>query len=381
METTTAPPAGTPDQPPAQERPRLVRSRTDRKVAGVAGGIAQHLNIDPLLVRIVFVVLTLGGGVGILLYALGWLLVPQDGEDPVGGGAFDRMRHSTWIPIGLLVVGGSILFGNAFSWDGGAVFFALVLIALGWLLYKEESVAPASGSPGGAPGGGASFTTPAYGGVAPSTAVSRPAPASYLGRYTFAGMLLVIGFTALLETTDVITFDRRLYPALALSVVGGGLAVGAFWGRSRALIVLGVLLVPVVILASLVDVPLTGGAGERNFQPATATSVRDEYRLVAGEMVIDLTETEWGSEPVSFEATIGMGELSIIVPQGVEVDLDASVGAGEITFFDESREGFDVDLDSVGGSDSPTAELIVDARVSLGVINVIGSSQEVEESQ
>jgi len=377
METTTAPPAGTPDQPSAPERPRLVRSRTDRKVAGVAGGIAQHLNIDPLLVRIVFVVLTLGGGVGILLYALGWLLVPQDGEDPVGGGALDRMRHSTWIPIGLLVVGGSILLGNVFSWDGGAVFFALVLIALGWLLYREESVAPASGSPGG----GASFATPAYGGVAPSTAASRSAPASYLGRYTFAGMLLVIGFTALLETTDVITFDRRLYPAIALSVVGGGLVVGAFWGRSRALIVLGLLLVPVVILASLIDVPLVGGAGERNFQPATATSVRDEYRLVAGEMVIDLTETEWGSEPVSFEATIGMGELSIIVPQGVEVDLDASVGAGEIAFFDEFREGFDLDFDSVGGSGSPAAQLIVDARVSFGVIMVIGSSQEVEVSQ
>jgi len=194
-------------------------------------------------------------------------------------------------------------------------------------------------------------------------------------------MLLVIGFTALLETTDVITFDRRLYPAIALSVVGGGLVVGAFWGRSRALIVLGLLLVPVVILASLIDVPLTGGAGERNFQPATATSVRDEYRLVAGEMVIDLTETEWGSEPVSFEATIGMGELSIIVPQGVEVDLDASVGAGEIAFFDEFREGFEVDLDSVRGSGSPTAQLIVDARVSFGVIMVIGSSQEVEVSQ
>ena len=54
-------------------RPR--RSRNDRMVAGVAGGLARMLRVDPILIRIAFVVLALFGGSGILLYALGWLLL------------------------------------------------------------------------------------------------------------------------------------------------------------------------------------------------------------------------------------------------------------------------------------------------------------------
>ena len=62
-------------------RPPLVRSRSDRKVAGVAGGIATYLGIDPLILRIVVVVLTLFGGSGLLLYAAGWLLIPDEGDE------------------------------------------------------------------------------------------------------------------------------------------------------------------------------------------------------------------------------------------------------------------------------------------------------------
>ncbi len=57
---------------------RLRRSRTDRKVSGVAGGIARHLDIDPLLVRVAFVILTFFGGGGLLLYGVAWVLVPEE---------------------------------------------------------------------------------------------------------------------------------------------------------------------------------------------------------------------------------------------------------------------------------------------------------------
>lgn len=61
---------------------RLYRSRSDRMVAGVAGGLADYLNIDPTIVRLVWVLLLLPGGVpGLLPYIICWVVVP---EEPAG---------------------------------------------------------------------------------------------------------------------------------------------------------------------------------------------------------------------------------------------------------------------------------------------------------
>lgn len=58
---------------------RLVRSRHERICCGVAGGIAEYLNVDPALVRIFFVLTTiLCGGLGLLLYAILWILMPEE---------------------------------------------------------------------------------------------------------------------------------------------------------------------------------------------------------------------------------------------------------------------------------------------------------------
>ena len=61
------------------ENKRLTRSKSDRMVAGVAGGIAQYLSVDPVVVRIIFVALALFGGGGIILYLVCWLLMPEEG--------------------------------------------------------------------------------------------------------------------------------------------------------------------------------------------------------------------------------------------------------------------------------------------------------------
>jgi phage shock protein C len=60
----------------APVRPRLARSRTDRLIAGVAGGLAAHTGVDAVLWRVALVALTLAGGCGVLLYGLLWLLMP-----------------------------------------------------------------------------------------------------------------------------------------------------------------------------------------------------------------------------------------------------------------------------------------------------------------
>jgi phage shock protein C len=69
---------------PSQDR-RLTRSREDRLLGGVAGGVAAFLGIDSTLVRIGFVLLAVFGGSGIVIYLAMWLLVPpaDDNQRPV----------------------------------------------------------------------------------------------------------------------------------------------------------------------------------------------------------------------------------------------------------------------------------------------------------
>lgn len=57
---------------------RLYRSRTDRKIAGVCGGIAEYFKLDPTLVRLLWVIFALSGGTGVIAYVAAWLLVPEE---------------------------------------------------------------------------------------------------------------------------------------------------------------------------------------------------------------------------------------------------------------------------------------------------------------
>jgi phage shock protein C len=57
---------------------KLYRSRSDRKLAGVCGGLASFFNLDPTLIRVLFVVLAVLGGSGILIYLAMWIMVPNE---------------------------------------------------------------------------------------------------------------------------------------------------------------------------------------------------------------------------------------------------------------------------------------------------------------
>lgn len=139
----------------------LRRSRSDRILGGVCAGLARYFDTDPLLVRLIFVVITLAQGAGILLYLLLWVLVPEEGvEQPAAGGqaiktgiqgvqqdvarmteqvragAPQAHRQSAWLGALLLVVGAYLLainLGLFWWWDwkfGGPA----LLILLGLLL-------------------------------------------------------------------------------------------------------------------------------------------------------------------------------------------------------------------------------------------------------
>jgi phage shock protein C len=56
---------------------KLTRSTEDRMIAGVAAGLADYFNMDPVLMRIIFVILTLMGGPGLILYIILWIVMPE----------------------------------------------------------------------------------------------------------------------------------------------------------------------------------------------------------------------------------------------------------------------------------------------------------------
>lgn len=94
---------------PNDAPPQLRRSTTDRVIAGVCGGIANYLGIDPVVVRVVAVALTLLDGIGIFLYVAAWLIMPE--RDPSDGGArTPRSGEIAPLVIGaVLVAAGGLL--------------------------------------------------------------------------------------------------------------------------------------------------------------------------------------------------------------------------------------------------------------------------------
>src|SRR5256885_8797152 len=99
------------DTPPtARPRRRLERSRRDRVVAGVCGGLGEYFDVDPVIFRIAFVVLAFVGGAGFLLYPAAWLLLPDEGHHrSIGESWVQRGRRGPGLPIPLIVLGAPVL--------------------------------------------------------------------------------------------------------------------------------------------------------------------------------------------------------------------------------------------------------------------------------
>jgi len=117
---------------------RLYRSREDRVIAGVAGGFARYLGVDPVLVRLAIVALAIIGGSGLLAYVIAWIVMPEepgptDGEfdapapdrPPISSG---RMRMMTGVFLVLIGVG---LFAQSVIPSLDKVFWPAVIVASG----------------------------------------------------------------------------------------------------------------------------------------------------------------------------------------------------------------------------------------------------------
>jgi phage shock protein PspC (stress-responsive transcriptional regulator) len=375
---------------------QLRRSRTDRKVAGVAGGLGRHLNIDPTILRVVFVVLCFFGGAGFVLYGAAWLFVPEDGDNDAKIATNPSTRNV--LLIGAAVLAGLLLLGD--SWGGFWFPWPLAIIALVVFLVlmnrdNRMNTAPSGQAPGHQPPQGGTSTLPAahptgteptveYSPQPPAPpwmpptqqAYQPPAPKPDRGPklfwFTLALVAVALGSLGLYDVSGGSVVGSA-YPALALTVVGVMLVVGAWVGRAGGLIFLGV--VAAIALAISSAVVNTDFDGDRQIDaaPLSAAQVRDSYDVPAGSIHVDLSDVQdvEALDGRSIDLEANAGEIVVTVPEGVDVDVVADVSlAGEVEVFGERSDGADVHMERSldGGTTAPNLEL--DIQLLVGSIEV-----------
>lgn len=69
-----------------EEKKRLWRSRNDAVIAGICGGVADYLKVDPVLIRVLWIVFTFVGGGGLIAYLICWLVIPREPEELLNTG-------------------------------------------------------------------------------------------------------------------------------------------------------------------------------------------------------------------------------------------------------------------------------------------------------
>jgi phage shock protein PspC (stress-responsive transcriptional regulator)/predicted membrane protein len=429
---STPPPP--PPPPFGTGAPRQLRRRPDQgHIAGVCAGVAEYFNVDVVIVRIAAVVL-LFSGPGLIAYVLAWIFVPEaEGGTALThrAPADGRDRGMQIFGIVLLVLAVSVLWGDWWS-PGRRWLFPLGLMALGaWMLLRRQDgdteavareapaswdtrtdvsrdvaapwdaptdvadttadvgstptevadttadeagtrtditdVMPATGDAGGSGGAWSSPPPPfPWGGPPPSapelTAARRRR--RMLGPVVMGTLLVWAGLAWLIG----VSIESAL--AVGLCIVGVGFVLGAFVGGSWALIVPAAVIGAALIVTTAVDIPLSGGVGERTWTPQTISEVDDVYELSMGDGTLDLRQLALDDgDRLEIRATVGFGHLVIEVPEDVAVVVDAEVGIGETVLLGERNSGFSVsDQRTSGDPDGPVVEL--DLQAGIGQVEV-----------
>lgn len=354
----------TSDQPEAAlstERPtdvrRLRRRTRDRVIGGVAAGVADYLNVDPLLIRAGFAGLMIFGGAGLVLYVVAWLLIPAEGcDDSIVEGHLARLglRFGN-VGMAILVFLAVVVASAWLSGHGpgqrfrdavllGGVIIALGIVLLRWGKAPRGLRSPATAIPAASPDSATGAEAPeaagwTTGGAAASPGESLRRPRSPLGWYVLAAVLVAVGLLAVVANAPELDVAFGQYFGAALTVLGIGLVVGAWWGRARLLILLGLFVLPIAATAAFLNVPLDGGFGDQAFQPKTVGELRSDYRLAGGEIRLDLAALPAGGEPIAIKASVGVGLLIVIVPEDARLTLDARVSGGRLSLFGNRQIG------------------------------------------
>jgi len=379
---TTTPPEAPPN--PSPEGPRVTRDDirdvdrmrraigSDRYVAGVSGGVARHLDIDPAIVRVLFVVLSFFGGTGLLLYGALWLLLPAEDSDQ----AIVNLdsRSLMFAVVGVLAFSAILLVGD--SWGGYGFPWPLtvagIVVAVVLLTRDRRSharAAPPQPYAGEAPVGAVPWTPP----------VRTPRPPNPRRRgpilfwFTLALIALAGGILGMVDVSGA-DVPGSAYPGLALGIVGLSLLVGAFFGRAGGLILLGLLVAPGLAIATVAENYEDDTVLET---PLSSLAVQSRYEFGAGELTLDLTQVRdleaLDGRLITLDG--GIGRLEVILPDDIDVEATAHVGGpGDVSVFGRHADGIDRQTFQLQDVRDEVATLRLEAELGVGEIVITTQS-------
>ena len=255
---------------------RLERSRSDRKLAGVAGGLARYFDIHPAVYRVGFIVLTLLGGAGILIYLAAALVMPDEGhDDSFATAALRNRRDRPWplIGLGLVAVAFVTLLSRATLWPHGDAWILLLIAGAAILWITRQG---------------------------------KRAPAD----------------AAALATEDSRRI-RRLVKRLTIALVT----------------LTALLLVGAAVVAATFNVHLGNGVGDRTYVVGGTQDLRGSYKLGIGEMILDLRNVPFTKAETHVKARVDIGSLRVIVPRDVALQVRGDAQLGEVHILGRSDDG------------------------------------------
>ena len=288
---------------------RLERSDSDRILYGVAGGLARYFDIHPAFFRVGFVVLTLLGGSGLLIYAAAALVMPGEGApDSVATRALRQRRDRPWplIGLGLLAVAGAVVLSNASFWPHGDVWVVLAIAGVGILLLTRHGL---------------------------------PEPRS--------------GDEAVALAHQDSRRIRRFFTGIAIALAS----------------VVALILVATAITAAVFHVHIGNGIGHREYTVTSASELDRSYEVGIGTVRLDLSQlTLPAGETRTVKVRVDIGDTEIIVPSGVSLHAKARARAGDIRVLGDDSNGWEVER--VVSSPGSRGTLLVDAEVGAGSIRI-----------
>lgn len=438
---------------------------SDRWIGGVAGGIAARWGVDPLIVRGLFVATMVLGGVGFLLYAAAWALLPEPDGRIHAEQALTGNVDSAVIGIVALAIAGigpATWIGPA-SWigngDGAGWSFGwiAVLSLAAWIAYRR-------GVFGGKGSSSTTTTTPppppgAAGATPWGTAPTSPAPSSddltgvypaaahpaHPGHQSYsaysdapvtpdpletaeaarreaeakaheraqrartkaeakarekadakasspgAATVAIVSALALLTVAGLLLAGRSgliegagwaLAIGIVLVLVGAGIVVSGLRGRSSGTLgffaIVGLILAPSAFAnASGWDWSWEGSQtfGDSSLTPTTRDDAADGVRIGAGNAELDLTQVPLTGDTLIVPVNVGAGEITVVVPAGVDVQADVDIFAGEVTWdVGGDREvasgRIPGDLTYTTTPEGETPQLLLDLRIGAGDVTI-----------
>lgn len=391
-------------------RPR--RARRGRKCAGVAAGIGNRYGIDPVIVRVGFIVATVLGGFGVPLYLLGWLLLPDERdqvsplESLVGRGRSSTPPHVTILLCILLIPSTGWFLGEWWFQGSGIGLLALLVIGL-FVLHRARG---AENRPTGSPAAAATAAPASFSaqqssldaetatesnyqppsGVwdplgadpmqwelpgqdptapePPSSSTPGPRRRSSGGAITLGATLITAGVGTTLALVDIPWFTAPHVIGMTLAVLGIGMVLNAIVnGTGRGMLALAVPLAAAGVLVSMLPAAgfPSGGFDEVDAQPKKASEVAGMYQRTGGSITLDLTALP-ESPPIDTTVRIGMGEAKVIVPEDADVTFTCESSMGSVDCLGKTDDGLDKTF-------TDTSSGTGDQKINLNVSSVMGS--------